>query len=186
MKVAFPNYQPDTVMTAELWSTALADMPGDTLKAALMACLIEPERAFAPSIGEIRGAALRLNAKAAGIPDAWTAYDEVRKMPATMLECHVLEEGGQNVIEYRELKFSHPLVARVAEIVGWPKMFPTDMPSADRSQFVKAYEVELGRAMEEGGRPRLIAEYIEKRRGALGGDALALTAKISRQLEVRK
>jgi hypothetical protein len=97
----------------------------------------------------------------------------------------VVEENGQNFIEYSELKFSHPLVARVAELVGWPRAFPTDMPSADRSQFIKAYEAELGRVMEDAGRLKLVSDYIDQRRVVLGGDALAIAAKITKQLEVR-
>jgi hypothetical protein len=84
LKVAFPNYQPDVKGTAELWTAVLGDLPGETLKAAILQCLTEHGRAFAPSIGEIRGAALRLNAKASGIPEAWQAYEEVRKMSADM------------------------------------------------------------------------------------------------------
>jgi hypothetical protein len=184
--IAFPNFNPKMDATFELWETIFDDMPGQTLKAAIMQCLVEPNRAFAPSIGEIRGTALRLNAKASGIPEAWQAYEEVRKMPKNMQSCQVVEENGQNFIEYRELKFSHQLVAQVADLVGWPDAFPTDMPAADRSQFIKAYEAELGRVMEDAGRLKLVSDYISQRRSVLGGDALAIAAKITKRLEVKQ
>ncbi len=182
LKVAFPNYLPDMRPTAELWSALLGDLPWDTLKAAIMQNLAEP-RQFAPSIGEIRQSALRLNAKAAGIPDALQAYSEVCNMPSDMSRRRTFEEAGTYYVEVRELKFSHPLVESVARLLGWPKSFPTDMPAADRSQFIKAYDAELSRQMDEAGRLKLVSDYINNRREMMGGDALALAANVTRQLE---
>lgn len=182
LKVAFPNYLPDMRPTAELWSSLLGDLPWETLQAAILQCLVEP-RQFAPSIGEIRGAALKLNAKAAGIPDALQAYSEVCNMPGDMSKRRTFEEAGTYYVEVRELKFSHPLVEMVARMLGWPKSFPTDMPAADRSQFIKAYDAELSKQLDEAGRLKIVSDYIKKRRDLMGGDALALAANVTRQLE---
>ena len=50
MKTAFPNYNPDMRMTAELMARTLADIPGETLQAAGLALVTEYGRAFAPHI----------------------------------------------------------------------------------------------------------------------------------------
>ena len=179
LKVAYPNYQPDVKRTADLWLLVLGDLPGETLKAAILERVTELGRAFAPSVGEIREAAIRLNALAAGIPDAYRAYDEVVNMPADMLERELVEENGQNFILTKKLKFSHPLVETVATLIGWPKTFPTDMPAADRSQFVKAYEAELARSLSDGARLPKIKQYIAE---AGNGRALPEIARAARQL----
>jgi hypothetical protein len=183
LKIAFPNYNPDAKATADLWVAGLGDLPGDTLKAAIAECLIDPRRQFAPSIGEIRGAALRLNAIAAGITEAWRAYEEVLNMPTTMVSRHVVEDEGNYVILEKALEFSHPLVESVARMMGWPGQFPTEMPAADRAQFLKAYEAELTRLMGDAGRLPVITAYIDDLRNNLGKESLPLITKTVRRLE---
>ena len=181
LKLAYPNYQPDLKKTADLWEELFVDVPDDTLKAAIIAILAEP-RAFAPSAGEVRGKAQELNARAAGIPDAYQAYDEVCKMPANMESLTVVEENGQNFIEHRPLKFSHPLVETVARLVGWPKSFPTDNPGVDRGQFRQAYDAELARYMQDTGRHPALVDYIERKHAELAGKAPAMITATVKQL----
>ena len=71
-------------------------------------------------------------------------------------------------------------------MIGWPGQFPTDMPGADRAQFVKAYESEFARLLSDVGRPPLVAEYIDSRRQIMGGNALQIAATVTKQLEVRR
>lgn len=183
LKVAFPNYQPDITATADLWKAVFSDMDGAALKSAVLVCLTE-KRAFAPSVGEIRAAALDLHARAAGIPDAWAAYDEVCKMPASMERSDLIVENGKNIIEYTPLKFSHPIVEQTARHLGWPKSFPTDNPGVDRGQFSKAYTDEVGRVMSDAGRLPIIQKYIESKRAELrgGAPALSTTAGLTKKL----
>lgn len=185
LKAFYPNYSPpDPGKTAVMLMQILGDLSAETLQAAALK-LCADNRAFAPSAGEIRYAALMLNAKAAGIPEAWQAFDEVCKMPADMTLRELIQENGQNVILQRAMKFSHPLVESVARMMGWPATFPTDLPAADRSQFIKAYESELSRALDDAGRLKVVSDYIDSRR-QMGTDALALTAKLTKQLEVNR
>ena len=181
LKTAFPNYQPDIMATADLWKTIFADMDGETLKTAVLVCLTE-KRAFAPSAGEIRVAALDLHAKASGIPDAYFAYDEVCKMPGNMIHKNLISIDGVPYIEERELKFSHPLIEKVARLMGWPKTFPTDMPAADRSQFVKAYEAEVGRYVADAGMLPAVQHYIEAKSETMRGNAPALMGSLIKKL----
>lgn len=183
MRAVYPNYNPpDPQKTASMLMQLLGDLPAEALQAAVLS-LCADSRQFAPSAGEIRQTALRLNAKAAGIPDAWQAFEEVCKMPADMIGRKFIQQDGQNVILEKSLEFSHPLVESVARTMGWPERFPTDMPAADRSQFIKAYESALSRALDDAGRLEVVAEYIDNRR-QMGCDALALVGNLTKKLEV--
>ena len=181
LKSAYPNYQPDIALTLNLWKELFADIPGETLQAAILACLTEP-RAFAPSAGEIRSKALELNARAAGIPDAYRAFEEVCNMPVNMVTATVISEDGKNVIEYRPLTFSHPLVETVARMIGWPTRFPTDNPGVDRGQFRQAYDAELARYMADAGRLPMLTGYIESKRPQLAGGAPMLAGTVVKRL----
>jgi len=184
LKAFYPNYNPpDPGQTAVMLMQIIGDLPVETLQAAVVTLCAE-NRQFAPSAGEIRQAALKLNARAAGIPEAWQAFEEVCRMPADRTSRELIQENGQNIILEKTLKFSHPLVESVAITMGWPHTFPTDLPAADRSQFIKAYESEMARVMGDAGRLKLVSDYIDKRR-ELGADALSLTANLTKQLEVR-
>jgi hypothetical protein len=63
MKLVFPNYNPDVTShpnTIDVLEDLLGDMEVETLRAAVKSACMETDRAFAPSPGEIRGAAGRL------------------------------------------------------------------------------------------------------------------------------
>ena len=184
LKSAYPNYQPDIALTLNLWKELFADIPGETLQAAILACLTEP-RAFAPSAGEIRSKALELNARAAGIPDAFQAFEEVCNMPASMTRRNITEERtelGHVIVDEIALTFSHPLVETVARMIGWPTRFPTDNPGVDRGQFRQAYDAELARYMADAGRLPMLTGYIESKRPQLAGGAPMLAGTVVKRL----
>jgi hypothetical protein len=63
MKLVFPNYNPDITShpnTIDVFEDLLGDMKSETLQSAVKAACKESDRAFAPSAGEIRGAAMRM------------------------------------------------------------------------------------------------------------------------------
>lgn len=182
-KSLYPNFNPDPLTTPEAWLLTLGDLDQETLRAATVAaCVPGTGRAFAPSVDEIRTKATEMHARAAGIPDAYQAYEEVCKMPPDMLTRRVEQENGENVIIETPLHFSHALVETVARLLGWPKSFPTDNPGVDRGQFRQAYEAELARYMQDAGRLPMLTAYIDHKRGELTGGAPML-AGVVRQLE---
>lgn len=189
LKVSFPNYQPDVKATCDLWELAFSDMEGETLKASILACITE-DRAFAPSVGEIRAAGMKLHAKASGIPDAYQAYDEVIKMPSSMERTEVMDDydpaTNTATINVYTLKFTHPLIESVARMIGWPDTFPTNMPGVDRAQFVKAYEAEFARVMADAGRLKFLNDYVESKRPELAGKMPALITQTAKRLEQKK
>jgi hypothetical protein len=192
LKALFPNYSPDIIRadgkpgkTPEMLLAILGDLDRDTLQAATLSLASEPGRAFAPSAGEIRGEALKLRAIAAGIPEAWRAYEEVVNMPADMKRRELVTENQQNFINIYNREFSHPIVESVARMIGWPDTFPTDMPGVDRAQFVKAYDAEVSRTMQDAGRLPLVTQYIENKRAQLEGKSPALIQNITKRLETK-
>lgn len=169
LKVTFPNYNPqDLKMTAEVWFEILGDLDAELVKAAVMQYSGEAHE-FAPSVGTVRDYAMRIQATAQGVPDAYEAYGEVCAMPADMVKREIAEEGGELFIYETSLKWSHPLIAEVAGILGFPRTFPTESAMADRAQFFKTYDARLSANMREAGRLPSVAKYIEdnKNRAAL-------------------
>lgn len=168
-KAAWPNYNPDLRITAELMTRTLGDIPGETLQSAGLALVTEYGRAFAPSVGEIRAAAIKLNAQAAGIPDAQQAYAEAAMMPASMVARAVVEVEGRFYIDEKRLSWSHPFVGEIAALIGWPTRWPTSDAGTDRAQWVRFYEAQLHNRLNEAGRLPALNEYIERNRANAAG-----------------
>ena len=76
MQAAFPNYHPEPAMLDVLLQF-LQDLPGDVLKVAVLEACAQPGRSFAPAVGEIRQAALKLSARARAVPNEFEAWAEV-------------------------------------------------------------------------------------------------------------
>jgi hypothetical protein len=176
MKLAFPNYSPDVtspINTVDVLLDLLGDVPAETLKLAVRAACAEAGRAFAPAVGEIREAAIKLSVSALGIPNEFEAWAEVCKMPKDMLRSRieldengkmVTDENGAVIIMEERLKWSHALVERTAVLMGWPD-FPIEDESLDRAHFFQAYRAEVNRLMESEGELPAVREYVLAQRG---------------------
>lgn len=68
---AFPNSKPDK-MTMQIYYELLGDIPAEELKYAVDFCIIQPGRAFPPTVGEIR--------------EEWLEYRETRPTHQKMIE----------------------------------------------------------------------------------------------------
>ena len=164
LKACFPNYNPEPD-TAEVFYRLLDDMPPDLLEAAVIACITQRGRAFAPSIGEIRGAAAELQKQVAGLPTALEALNEVLAMPADMRDRHlrkIQNEAGEWVYDLKHRTFSHALVEIVARRMGWPDRFPGDNAAVDRAQFTRAYEAEVERILGLAAAHPALAAYVAR------------------------
>lgn len=160
LSAAFPNFKMQD-NTPEIYLQLLADLPVDLLKAAVLKCCGEAGRAFAPSIGEIRGAAMQIKRLALAIPSALEAWNEVGRA-----------WDGDGVIDVGEgpdgpwilkgpFAWSNPLPERVARLLGWPATFPGDNPVADRAHFMKAYEQAVTDALQRDTELPQVTKYIE-------------------------
>jgi hypothetical protein len=176
MKLAFPNYSPDVtspINTLDVLFDLLGDIPAETLELAVRAACAEAGRAFAPAVGEIRAAALKLFVSGLGIPNEFEAWVEVCKMPKDMTRSRidvdengkmVTNENGAVLILVDRLKWSHPLIERTAFLMGWPD-FPSEDESLDRAHFYQAYRAEVTRMMENAGELPAVRKYLEAQRG---------------------
>jgi hypothetical protein len=176
MKLAFPNYSPDVtspINTVDVLLDLLGDVPAEKLKLAVRAACAEAGRAFAPAVGEIREAALKLSVSALGIPNEFEAWAEVCKMPKDMVRSRIeLDENGKMVTDEKgaviileeRLKWSHALIEKTAYLMGWPD-FPSEDESLDRAHFFQAYRAEVNRLMESEGELPAVREYVLARRG---------------------
>ncbi len=175
MKLAFPNYSPDVtspINTVDVLLDLLGDIPAETLKLAVRAACAEAGRAFAPAVGEIREAALKLSVSALGIPNEFEAWAEVCKMPKDMIRSRievdengkmVTDENGAVIILEEQLKWSHALIEKTALLMGWPE-FPSEDESLDRAHFFQAYRAEVSRMMESEGELPAVRDYVLARR----------------------
>jgi len=176
MQAAFPNYHPE-LATAEALYQFLQDLPGETLKAAVVSACAQPGRAFAPSVGEIRQAALNHSARADGIPSEFEAWEELCRMPGSQQRKTVMldesgnpltDERGAVLIRVERLEWSHPLVEQAARLMGWPD-FPGEDAGLDRAHFYQAYRSLLSRRVEEQGELPMVKKYLEDLRRERGG-----------------
>lgn len=146
ISVAYPNFkmaQSGDASTADAYMAFLGDIPADLLKLAVIKCCAESGRAFAPSVGEIRGAVGEIQRKAQGIPSALAAWDEICNAPMPY------PSDPDYVVYYinppTAYRWSHPLVEKTAKQLGWPN-FPRiengkfENEIADRAHFFKQYE----------------------------------------------
>jgi hypothetical protein len=175
MKLAFPNYSPDVtspINNLDVLLDLLGDVPAETLKLAVRAACAEAGRAFAPAVGEIREAALKLSTSALGIPNEFEAWAEVCKMPKDMIRSRievdengkmVTNESGAVIIVEERLKWSHALIEKTAYLMGWPE-FPSEDESLDRAHFFQAYRAGMSRMMEDAGELPAVRKYVEEQR----------------------
>jgi hypothetical protein len=151
LSAAFPNFKP-TELTAEVYLQTLADISSDELKAAVLHCITQSGRAFAPSIGEIRGAVAELRSFSASVPSSFQAWQEVQKQ--------ILINGG----DYGKPEWSSPLVEEAVKRMGWRSLRMSEDQTADRARFLQCYEQIVERATKQEMILPQVAGYIETKR----------------------
>jgi hypothetical protein len=163
---AYPNFNP-AKETVAVYYELLKDLPFDLLKAAALKCCAESGRKFAPSVGEIRGAAIELQVRVKGIPSVLAAWDEVCTAPYRQVnETHAFwRDGIRHTTDPDAHKWSHPLVEKVARMMGWPEFPDPESESTDRAHFFKQYEAEIARYSSNEIELPEVTRYIETQRG---------------------
>lgn len=148
---AYPNWKPSEY-TVEVYFQTLSDLPADLLHAAALKAVAEPGRAFAPSVGEIRGCAGELKRQAAGVLDSYQAWEEVCRQ--------LIENGG----EFGTPIWSSPLVERAMKSIGWRNLRMSENQVADRARFIEAYNQVANRAERDEMDLPQVREYLEEQR----------------------
>lgn len=137
LEIAFPNFHPkDADKTRELYWQTLRDIPTDELKAAVLNCLTEAGRAFAPSVGEIRGAVANLRSMSSNVPSSYQAWEEVRIF---------IRDNSY----YVEPHWSHPLIEKTVRLFGLENLRQSENGMSDRMRFIQCFEQLVERAMSD-------------------------------------
>jgi hypothetical protein len=157
MMMAFPNYEPalkGEVNAIDVYLDLLDDLPLDTLKTAVRACCAEPDRKFAPSAGEIRGAAVQWAMQADGVPTVGQAWGAVigsyERMPGG-----TMAGGGHGPV------LDHPLVKEAMQELGGYTADLYENQMANRAHFFKIYEVLYDQVLRDKGQLPIVRAYIE-------------------------
>lgn len=191
---AFPNYNPEESAMNVLYSF-LSDISDETLIVAARACISEPHRAFAPSIGELRGKVVDLAKRAAGIPSTSEAWEMITTQRPTRYY-HTCPTGvdikqqaqdakdaksyGVYLHQYRlhtescqecgwtiENPAIPEIVQRVAKRLGWPETFPSPLNiEVDRAHFFRSYDDAVSKATAHAAEPADVHRFIEANQAA--------------------
>jgi len=163
MRLSFPNYKPELEgkpNTIDVMLDLLGDMPIDVLTQAVKFCCAEAGRQFAPSAGEIRGAAVNMHIKSSGIPDAGEAWTEVLNF--------IRDYGCRSIPNW-----SHEIVKKTVDTIGLVNIGMAEDIMPTRAHFLKIYKSYFDRAAEDAGMPASVVGYIDERR-QLGQQAIGL------------
>ncbi len=172
MGMCFSNYHPileGEINAVDVLLDLLWDMDVEMLQTAVKACCTEAGRAFAPSAGEIRGAASNLIARAAGLPTAAEAWGAV------------MDSFRRTSFNKPEL-LDHPLLIEAIRCMGGLELIGmSENNMADRAHFLKIFEQLRERVIRETLELPAITEYIENKR-LIDGQVKALAARMGRQV----
>lgn len=133
MALAWPKYELPK-QAFEVYYQILKDLPTEVLEKA--SHHIMATNTFFPSISEWRSAAVDIQINKAGIPSEYEAWEEV----VTQLRL---------IGSYGTPSFTHPLIQRAVETMGWRQLCGSEHLDYDRAHFYKAYSCLLSRATEE-------------------------------------
>ncbi len=136
ISAAYPNFTV-TEKTTEVYHQILSDIPTDELKAATLHCISESGRKFAPSVGELRGAVAELRGFSNNIPSSFEAWQEVGRQ--------ISINGG----DFGKPVWSHPLVEKTVNAIGWRNLRMSENEVADRARFIQCYEQFAERTQRE-------------------------------------
>lgn len=172
ISASFPIFSP-TKDTIRAYFECLHDLPAKELKEATLHCISENGRKFPPTIGELRAAVLELRKASVNLPSPYEAWQEVlRQMNIN---------GGEN----GKPVWSHPLVERAVNILGWRNLRMSENQVADRAHFTETYEQLVARiSMEEMLLPEVRA-FIESKGGKLLLSPLTQIKQLTDKLSVK-
>jgi hypothetical protein len=161
LNAAYPRFKL-TEETIKVYIRLLGDLSAEDLQIAAVQCA--SNRDFFPSVHELRRAVVELRRKSGNIPSAYEAWIEVssnRKEEITQAE---EKEDGSVEVWKEKYVFSHPIVEKVAREMGWPGRFPGENEVADRSHFIKAYELAMNDVMDYELMLPEVREFIDSQR----------------------
>jgi len=153
--------------TTRVFAIALRDIDDDLLKAAVVQHI--GSNKWFPAVADLRETAVSLMHRADDVPDAYTAWSQIKRAM----------RGGQA---------PHPLALKAINALGGIGEFgksDIDDESSWRSRFISAYQTYQQRQAEDSMMLPAVAGYIEKRK-ELGGQSVAgLIGGVTKQLTMQ-
>lgn len=162
LAAAYPRSQLNKE-AVKAYTLLLQDIDFEELKAGAMDCAAKGT--FFPSVHELRRSVVEIRRRTNRVPTAYEAWSEVLAAgTGSRKEVEEGPEGGWIIVE-KKFVFTHPLVEKVARMLGWPSSFPGgDTEMADRAHYLKAYDQTANDAMNYEITLPEVREFIESRR----------------------
>lgn len=142
LSVAYPNFELKDG-TIQVYGRLLADIPGAVLEQA--AIQITRTSKWFPSVAELVEASTGLMVEIQALPSEFEAWEEVYRMMQTKgwyPRTDINDRSGTP-------EFSHPLITRAVEVMGWKDLCMSEELNYTRPQFYKVYNSLKSRAMED-------------------------------------
>lgn len=180
---AYPTFEL-TEGRVKVWKKYLQNYDDALLHAAVENYISTSGKAFPPSIPEIRSACTEVRMQIARIPLALEAWEDVIHAYPPHKTWHDAPDPETGivgpVIEEEVYQWIHPLVEKVATMLGWPYKFPTsDEIGVDRAHFIRAYESSVNAAADLDRQLPEVRAYVTKERDMMP----VLIANMNEQFE---
>lgn len=176
LEAAYPNWlirknEQQIDLVNEVYYQDLKMFDTALLESAVTRCRRSKEhKDFAPSVGAIRAACMDILREVEGIPSDLEAWDEVCNMPHDFKKSRITGEfdtdSGLAIIETKILEWTHPLVGKVARMLGFPDFpkvkngrFENEM--TDRAHFFTHYESAVNSYLEQKTEHPVVAGFIK-------------------------
>jgi hypothetical protein len=140
----YSNYHLSSA-AVEVYVQLLADIPGEVLKQAALDHISRSN--FFPAVAELRTAAFDILEAILPIPTDYEAWAEVQA------EIRRVGYVGQP-------QFSHALITKAIDLLGWRCLCLSENPVADRAHFVPAYQALRESIRRDARRLQLVQQFI--------------------------
>jgi hypothetical protein len=169
--VLYPQMFSPTAEQTAIWSLYLRDLEDELLVNALRRYVSTAKDNYPPSVPALRRCASELKREAAGVPTAYEAWQELKRMgdgsPLSRITGEKTAEGRYIIVDVPRA-FCHPLVEEVARRLGWPSFPNSSEEEIDRAHFFKAYESALGKLLEADRDLPEVREFVDERKRLRG------------------
>lgn len=162
----YPNWKAEPGVW-DTYAKILADINPETLQQAIDHLCAEP-REFMPVPGIIRQVAFEFQARAEGVPESYEAWEEVQKAISA-------------VGSWGKPEFSHPLIEKTVNTIGWMNLCMSENSVADRARFIQAFEQYRDRNEKDRRMLPQVSQHIAKLADKLSADRKALPDKAEKE-----
>ena len=187
---AYPSFEL-TEGRVKVWKKYLQNYDDDLLHAAVENYISTSGKALPPSIPEIRSACTEIRMQIARIPLALEAWEDLihAHRPRRVVSEKLDAESGLPLVETVNYQWIHPIVEKVAVMLGWPDKFPTsDEIGVDRAHFIRAYDSAVNAAADLDRQLPEVRAYVTEQREAvpaLPANVEEGLGKLTKKLEVK-